>query len=37
MNITGVDDAIENKFAQIGITSAAVLSGRRAQPKNKPG
>jgi hypothetical protein len=37
MNIKGVDDAIENKFAQIGITPAEVLSDRRALSKNRSG
>jgi hypothetical protein len=37
MNIKGVDDAIDNKFAQIGITPAEVLSERRARPKNRAG
>jgi hypothetical protein len=37
MNIKGVEDAIENKFAQIGITPAEVLSDRRTRPKNKSG
>jgi hypothetical protein len=35
MNIKSVDDASENKFAQIGITQAEVLAGRGARPKNK--
>jgi len=37
MNIKGVDDAIKNKFAQIGITDAEALSERGVRPKNRSG
>ena len=34
MNFEGVDDAIENKFTQIGINPAEVFSDRRTRPED---